>query len=104
MPAEEVGIAHMPGYDERIERAQRLLAAARAAGVPVVFFQEVHRPSGVDFGRELDGTEGVHCVEGQAGHRSASRAAAEPRPTNSTSSNGATPVSSERISRSCCRG
>jgi len=43
------------------------VAAARAAGVPVVFFQEVHRPSGVDFGRELDGTEGVHCVEGQPG-------------------------------------
>jgi nicotinamidase-related amidase len=67
MPAEEVGIAHMPGYDERIERAQRLLVAARAAGVPVVFFQEVHRPSGIDFGRELDGTEGVHCVEGRPG-------------------------------------
>ena len=67
MPAEEVGIAHMPGYDERVERAQRLLAAARAAGVPVVFFQEVHRPSGIDFGRELDGTEGVHCVEGRPG-------------------------------------
>jgi nicotinamidase-related amidase len=67
MPAEQVGIAHMPGYDGRIERAQRLLAAARAAGVPVVFFQEVHRPSGVDFGRELDGAEGVHCVEGKPG-------------------------------------
>jgi biuret amidohydrolase len=67
MPAEEVGIAHMPGYADRIARAQRLLAAARAAGVPVVFFQEVHRPSGVDFGRELDGTEGVHCVEGRKG-------------------------------------
>jgi biuret amidohydrolase len=67
MPAEEVGIAHMPGYDDRIERAQRLIAAARAAGVPVVFFQEVHRPSGIDFGRELDGVEGVHCVEGRPG-------------------------------------
>jgi nicotinamidase-related amidase len=67
MPAEEVGIAHMPGYADRIARAQRLLAAARDAGVPVVFFQEVHRPSGVDFGRELDGTEGVHCVEGRKG-------------------------------------
>jgi nicotinamidase-related amidase len=67
MPAEEVGIAHMPGYADRITRAQRLLAAARNAGVPVVFFQEVHRPSGVDFGRELDGTEGVHCVQGRKG-------------------------------------
>ena len=67
MPAEEVGIAHMPGYDGRIERVQRLLAAARAADIPVVFFQEVHRPSGVDFGRELDGVEGEHCVEGRSG-------------------------------------
>jgi nicotinamidase-related amidase len=67
MPAEEVGIAHMPGYDGRIARVQRLLAAARAADIPVVFFQEVHRPSGVDFGRELDGVEGEHCVEGRPG-------------------------------------
>jgi nicotinamidase-related amidase len=67
MPADEVGIVHMPGYDERIERTARLIAAARGAGVPIVFFQEVHRPSGVDFGRELDGTEGVHCVDGRPG-------------------------------------
>jgi nicotinamidase-related amidase len=67
MPAEEVGIAHMSGHAERVERAQKLVAAARSAGVPVVFFQEVHRPNGIDFGRELDGTEGVHCVEGMPG-------------------------------------
>jgi len=67
MSAEEAGIPVMPGHAERVARAERLLAAARAAGVPVVFFQEMHRPSGVDFGRELDGTEGVHCVEGQPG-------------------------------------
>ena len=67
MPGADVGIDHMPGHADRVRVAQRLLAAARAAGVPVVFFQEVHRPSGVDFGRELDGTEGVHCVEGRPG-------------------------------------
>ena len=59
MPVEDVGIPHMSGHAERVERAEKLVAAARSAGVPVVFFQEVHRPSGVDFGRELDGTEGV---------------------------------------------
>lgn len=64
MTADEVGMQIMPGGAERIERAERILAAARAAGVPVVFFQEVHRPSGIDFGRELDGAEGVHCVDG----------------------------------------
>jgi nicotinamidase-related amidase len=65
MPAEVVGIEHMDGAPERIALAERLVAAARAANVPVIFFQEVHRRSGVDFGRELDGAEGVHCVEGQ---------------------------------------
>lgn len=67
MPVEQVGIPHMPGYAERIERAQRLIAAARAADVPIVFFQEVHRASGIDFGRELDGVEGPHCIEGRPG-------------------------------------
>lgn len=67
LSAEEAGIPVMPGHGERVVIAERLLAAARAADIPVVFFQEVHRPSGVDFGRELDGTEGVHCVEGQPG-------------------------------------
>ena len=67
MPAEEVGIEHMPGYDDRIARAQRMIDVARAAGIPIVFFQEVHRPSGIDFGRELDGVEGEHCIEGRPG-------------------------------------
>jgi biuret amidohydrolase len=64
IPASEVGIDVMPGGDERVTVAERILAAARTAGIPVVFFQEVHRRSGVDFGRELDGAEGVHCLDG----------------------------------------
>ncbi|MDA2894559.1 cysteine hydrolase [Mycolicibacterium sp. BiH015] len=67
MSADDAGIPVMPGHAERVERAERLVAAARAANVPIAFFQEVHRPSGIDFGRELDGTEGVHCVEGGPG-------------------------------------
>ncbi|MFT4082363.1 MAG: isochorismatase family cysteine hydrolase [Nocardioides sp.] len=54
----------MPGREERNPRAVELVAAFRAKGVPVVFIQEVHKPSLVDIGRELDGNEGVHCVEG----------------------------------------
>ncbi|MGV9803597.1 cysteine hydrolase family protein, partial [Mycobacterium sp. NPDC003449] len=46
---------------------RRSVAAARGAGVPIVFFQEVHRASGIDFGRELDGTEGMHCIDGRPG-------------------------------------
>ena len=67
MPAAEVGITHMPGHADRVSKATRLIAAAREAGVPVVYFQEVHRRSGVDFGRELDGAEGPHCLEGAPG-------------------------------------
>ena len=66
LPYETVGIAHMAGARERIARVEQLLAAAREAQVPVVFFQEVHRRSGVDFGRELDGAEGAHCLDGDA--------------------------------------
>jgi biuret amidohydrolase len=64
LPAAEVGIEIMPGGAERIARAERILQAARDASVPVVIFQEVHRRSGVDFGRELDGAENVHCLDG----------------------------------------
>jgi nicotinamidase-related amidase len=63
-PGAESGIPHMPGAPGRIVRAERLVAAAREARVPVIFFQEVHRRSGVDFGRELDGSEDVHCLDG----------------------------------------
>jgi nicotinamidase-related amidase len=47
-----------------VARIATVLAAARAAGLPIIHSQEVHRPEGVDFGRELDGSEGVHCLEG----------------------------------------
>jgi nicotinamidase-related amidase len=67
MPAAEVGIEVMPGDGERTARAERILQAAREARIPVVFFQEVHRRSGIDFGRELDGTESVHCLDGDPG-------------------------------------
>jgi len=64
MPAADVGIPVMPGGEERHRRARLLLAGARAAGIPAVFIQEVHKRTLVDFGRELDGVEGVHCLEG----------------------------------------
>lgn len=66
-PAEVSGIAVMDGYAAMAARAEVLVGSARAAGVPVIFVQEMHRPDGVDFGRELDGNEGVHCVEGAPG-------------------------------------
>jgi nicotinamidase-related amidase len=67
MPVAEAGIPLMPGHHERVAKAGRLITSAREAGVPIVHFQEVHRLSGVDFGRELGGVEGPHCFEGAAG-------------------------------------
>lgn len=61
---DEIGIPIMAGAPERHDRARAILAAAREAGVPPVFIQEVHKRTLVDFGRELDGAEGVHCLEG----------------------------------------
>jgi biuret amidohydrolase len=63
----EGGIPHMGGAAERRPRVRRVLDAARAADVPVVWIQEVHKPSLIDIGRELDGAEGPHCIEGEDG-------------------------------------
>ena len=60
----EHGIPIMAGGEARHERTRAILEAARAAGIPPIFIQEVHKRSLVDFGRELDGSEGVHCLEG----------------------------------------
>jgi len=58
------GIMTTPGRRERTERIIDLIGSAREHGVPVVFIQEVHKPSLVDIGRELDGSEGPHAIEG----------------------------------------
>jgi nicotinamidase-related amidase len=57
----------MPGYQAAMNRAPALVAKARECDVPIVFFQEAHRRDLVDFGRELDGAEDVHLLEGDAG-------------------------------------
>jgi nicotinamidase-related amidase len=56
-----------PGGRDIIAPIQRLLNLARQKGLPVIYTQEAHRAEGVDFGRELDGEEPVHCVEGTPG-------------------------------------
>lgn len=57
-------IANMPDYKDRMIAARDLVDAAHDANIPVIFIQEVHRPDLIDFGRELDGDEDVHCLEG----------------------------------------
>ncbi|WP_116951386.1 cysteine hydrolase family protein [Jiangella endophytica] len=74
----EGGIPVMGGREQRAPRVRRLIDLARSAGVPVVFIQEVHKPSMVDIGRELDGAEGPHCIEGDDGTELASWL--DPRP------------------------
>ena len=67
MPMEESGIERMVNPATVVSQAEALVAGARAAGIPIVFFQESHRRTGVDFGRELDGEEGPHCLEDAPG-------------------------------------
>ncbi|GAA4491564.1 isochorismatase family cysteine hydrolase [Microbacterium panaciterrae] len=52
------------GHAVRNPKAVELVANFRSVGQPVVFIQEVHKPSLVDIGRELDGSEGPHALEG----------------------------------------
>ena len=51
-----------PAWD-CIRTAKRVLDVFRAKKLPVIQIKEVHRPDMVDFGRELDGSEGIHCIE-----------------------------------------
>ncbi len=43
---------------------ESLVGAARHASIPIIYTQEMHRKERVDFGRELDGSEDIHCLEG----------------------------------------
>ena len=55
------------GAAPAIEQAVQVVRAARALALPIIHFKEVHRKEMVDFGRELDGSEPVHCLESWAG-------------------------------------
>ena len=57
----------MPDFQERLRRTRLAVDAARQNDVPIIFFQEAHRDTLVDLGRELDGGEGVHCLESATG-------------------------------------
>ena len=60
-------IPTMPDYADRMLKARTVIDRARERGIPVIFIQEVHRPNLVDFGRELDGSENIHCIETDPG-------------------------------------
>ncbi|MGB0848446.1 MAG: cysteine hydrolase family protein [Thiolinea sp.] len=60
---EKLSIPHMPDYAARMRTARKVVDKAHECGIPVIFIQEVHRPDLIDFGRELDGSETIHCLE-----------------------------------------
>lgn len=64
---EPSALPFMDGYQTAMDRAPALIQSARDAEIPVVFFQEAHRRNLVDFGRELDGAEDIHLLEGDPG-------------------------------------
>ena len=64
---EDEAIPTMPDYADRMIKAREAIDKAREQGIPVIFIQEVHRPDLVDFGRELDGSEDIHCLESDPG-------------------------------------
>ena len=56
----------MPCIDVQngIAQVVKVLTQFRKLQLPIIHFRELHRQEMVDFGRELDGSEGVHCLEG----------------------------------------
>ena len=59
----ETSIPNMDGYANRMRTVRTVIDAAREVDIPVIFIQEIHRANLVDFGRELDGSETVHCLD-----------------------------------------
>lgn len=50
-----------------IQNVKTLIDFCHEHQMPVIYTQEAHRASKIDFGRELDGDEPIHCVEGSKG-------------------------------------
>ncbi|MFK7995804.1 MAG: cysteine hydrolase family protein [Granulosicoccus sp.] len=63
----KAGIPVMPGYSDNMRNARALVDAAHDVSMPIIFFQEIHRRNLIDYGRELDGSEDIHCLEGEPG-------------------------------------
>ncbi len=53
--------------ENMIQNVRDLIQFCHQKNIPVIYTQEEHRKSMIDFGRELDGDEPVHCLEGSEG-------------------------------------
>ena len=54
---------------DMIENVKKLIKFCHEKKIPVIYTQEQHRASMIDFGRELDGDEPIHCLEGSKGEK-----------------------------------
>lgn len=63
---EERGVTGLvvEGWLEMMRESKKLIEACRKADIPIIWIQEFHRKNLVDFGRETDGTEAIHELEG----------------------------------------
>lgn len=62
MPDNEAEAAKPHTWD-CIRNGKKVLDVFRARKLPVIQIKEVHRKDMVDFERELDGSERIHCME-----------------------------------------
>ncbi len=60
-------IPHMENDGSWVTKAAGLVEKCREVKVPIVFILEAHRRELVDFGKELDGQEDAHLLEGDFG-------------------------------------
>lgn len=60
-------IANMEGFKDRMLNSRIAVDNARESNIPIIYIQEIHRANLVDFGRELDGDESIHCLDNQPG-------------------------------------
>ena len=54
----------LEGYVETIPKSKMVIEACRKARIPIIYTLEWHRKDYVDLGRETDGSEGIHGLEG----------------------------------------
>lgn len=58
---------HCVGGIEMLPKVKKLIEECKKVDIPVIYTQEVHRKTGIDMGRELDGNEPDHCLLGTVG-------------------------------------
>ena len=57
--------ANMEGFKQRMLNSRIAIDKAREVEIPIIYVQEIHRANLIDFGRELDGDESIHCLDNQ---------------------------------------